>query len=256
MRGGRTALTGRHASAPFGAVRAFYPDGSGGAEVQITNPAGGILGGDRLGMYVSLGTDSRATIVTQGAGKAYLGPAALQESVFEVGEGAVLEYLPHHVIPYAASSLSQRTEFRLAKGATLIAWDAFSAGRIARGERFAFDALSSVTLISRVGVPEIADGFHLTGGPESFGGYPYMGTVYVLASPSLGDVTERLAAALDDMAHRSSRRLLASASEVGEGCCVVRILSDAAPALYDALNTSRCTYREQLGYPPPSRGVH
>lgn len=50
----------RYVSAPFGAVGAHYPYGSGMLEVQITNPAGGILGGDRLGSGIDLAPGSAA----------------------------------------------------------------------------------------------------------------------------------------------------------------------------------------------------
>jgi urease accessory protein UreH len=69
----RTVLAGRYTSSPFGAVRANYPDGSGIPEVQITNPSGGILGGDSLKLEISLSPGSSATILTQAANKAYRG---------------------------------------------------------------------------------------------------------------------------------------------------------------------------------------
>lgn len=72
-RGERTVLADRHASAPFGAVRANYPDGSGMPEVQITNPSDGILGGDRLEIEADLAPGSSATVLTQAANKAYGG---------------------------------------------------------------------------------------------------------------------------------------------------------------------------------------
>ena len=60
-REGRTVLAGRYSSSPFGAVRANYPDGSGIPEVQITNPSGGILGGDRLELEITLAPGSSVT---------------------------------------------------------------------------------------------------------------------------------------------------------------------------------------------------
>jgi urease accessory protein len=50
----RTVLAGWYTSAPFGSVRSNYPDDSGIAEVQITNPSGGILGSDHLELEISL----------------------------------------------------------------------------------------------------------------------------------------------------------------------------------------------------------
>ncbi|MBA3426154.1 MAG: urease accessory protein UreD [Rubrobacter sp.] len=144
-RGERTVLGERFASAPFGVVRANYPDGSGMAEVQITNPSGGILGGDHLEMDVAVAPDASATVITQAANKAYRGAESSQQAIFRVEGGAFLEYLPHHLIPYPGSDYRQRAVLHLAPEATLITWDAFAAGRVARGERFAFTRLRSRT---------------------------------------------------------------------------------------------------------------
>lgn len=97
-------------------------------EVQITNPAGGILGGDVLEVDVDVAPGSSATVLTQAANKAYRGEEASQTAVFRIGEGAFLEYLPHHLIPYAGSNYRQETTFHLTPDAILFAWDAFSAG--------------------------------------------------------------------------------------------------------------------------------
>lgn len=132
-RGGRTVLGERFASAPFGAVRANYQDGSGTAEVQITNPAGGVLGGDRFKLHVAVDSGASAIVVTQAANKAYLGAEPSQRAVFRVESRAFLEYLPHHLIPYSGSDYRQATTFHLASDAVLITWDAFVAGRVARG---------------------------------------------------------------------------------------------------------------------------
>jgi hypothetical protein len=130
----RTVLAGRYTRSPFGTVRANYPDGSGIPEVQITNPSGGILGGDSLKLEISLSPGSSATILTQAANKAYRGASSEQRAFFRVGEGAFFEYLPHHLIPYSGSDYRQVTAFDLAPDSTLITWDAYAAGRVARLE--------------------------------------------------------------------------------------------------------------------------
>jgi len=249
-RGERTVLKERFASAPFGAVRANYPDGSGTAEVQITNPAGGILGGDRLEMEVVLCPGASATVITQAANKAYRGAESSQSAVFRVESGAFLEYLPHHLIPYPHSDYRQTTCFHLAPDAALIAWDAFSAGRVARGERFAFTRLRSRTEIYRESIPEAIDGLDLPGGGERFGGYSYTAAAYVLAPKNL----ESLA---DDLHHLAGGvpGVLASASAPVPGLCVVRVLATGAPALYRALNLARDTARSVLDLPSPARTV-
>jgi urease accessory protein len=244
-------LAGCYSEAPFGAVRANYPDGSGIPEVQITNPSGGILGGDRLEVEVTLEPGSVATVLTQAAGKAYRGTSACQRAIFRVGEGAFLEYLPHHLIPFAGSNCRQATEFHLAGSGTLIAWDAFSAGRLARGERFAFERLSSRLRVFREGYPEVVDGFEIPGGGEPFGGYPYLGSLYVLASVDLSPLAEALHASLC-----GSRSLFASASVPAPRLCAVRILGQDSTSLYRALNGSRARIRESLALPSPPREIH
>ena len=151
-------------------------------------------------LEVKLAPRSSARISTQGASKAYRGPASSQKAIFEVGAGARLEYLPHHLIPFAGSSHSQSTVFRLHGDATMLAWEAFSAGRVARGERFAFDSLRSRTRVLRDGRSEAADGFDLSGGDEHFGGYSYLGSAFAVtrAAPSLaGELQELLQVSLE-----------------------------------------------------------
>lgn len=240
----------RYWEAPFGSVRANYPDGSGIPEVQITNPSGGILGGDRLKIDVALAPGSAATILTQAANKVYRGPQARQDAAFRVGEGSFLEYLPHHLIPFARSGYRQETEFHLAGDATLLVWDAFSAGRVARGERFAFDRFSGRTRIFREGLPEVVDGLELRAGGEPFGGYSYLGTAYVLAPQNLEPLAEEL-----HMASSGTSRVLASASAPAPRLCAVRILARDATALYRTLNGCRATTRAYLGLSPAAREV-
>lgn len=246
-RGGRTALVGRYASTPFGAVRAGYPDESGIAEVQVTNPAGGILGGDRLEMEVSLAPG--ATMLTQGATKVYRERLAEQNAVFDLGGGSFLEYLPHHLIPYAGSNFRQVSEFRLAANSTLIYWEAYAAGRVARDERFEYENLSSRTRIFREGVPQVMDGFELTGGEEPFGGYSYMGSFYVLTPVALSPLADRLHEALGGSAS------LASATAPADGLCAARIFSDKAQEIYRSLNACRLVARSFLDLTPPPREV-
>ncbi len=248
--GGKTVLAGRYWKAPFGSVRANYPDGSGMPEVQITNPSGGILGGDRLEMDVSLAPGSAATVLTQAANKVYKGTEARQNATFRLGEESFLEYLPYHLIPFARSSYWQVTEFHLARGATLLAWDAISAGRVTREERFAFDGLSSKLQILNQGLPEVVDGLALPAGGEPFGGYSYIAAAYILAPLNLEPLAEELHVTLG-----GTPRALASASAPEPHLCAVRILAHDATALYRPLNACRAAARAYLGLPPVAREV-
>ena len=70
-----------------------------------------------------------------------------QHVKFCVGDAALLEYLPDAVIPYAGSRHAQRTEIRLGRGSTLFWWEILAPGRLAAGERFAFERLRVQTEI-------------------------------------------------------------------------------------------------------------
>jgi len=249
-RGGATVLKERYASAPFGAVRANYLDGSDMPEVQITNPSGGILGGDSLEMEVYMAAGSCATVVTQAASKAYRGVRAEQRAAFHLAGGVVLEYLPHHLIPYAGSAYRQETTFHLATDATLIAWDAYSAGRVVRTERFAFDRLHARLEIQRDHVPEAIDGFDLAGGTEHFGGYSYMASAYVMSPHDLGALAESVHESLT-----TTQNALASASAPSPNLCAVRVLTHDANTLYRRLNDTRALAREHLDLPTPAREI-
>ena len=246
----RTVLAGRYTSSPFGAARANYPDGSGIPEVQITHPSGGILGGDSLEVEISLAPGSSATILTQAANKAYRGETSEQRALFRVGEGAFFEYLPHHLIPYSGSDYRQVTTFQLAPDSTLITWDAYAAGRVARSERFSFIGLHSRTRISRDFIPEVVDGFELTGGAECFGGYPYTTAMYILTPRNLESLTETLHDLLAVVPGA-----LASSSALSSGICAVRALTNDAYTLYRLLNRSRDLARRSLERPVTGREI-
>ena len=134
----------RRQDAPWKVVRAFALPGS-GVLVHLNNVSGGVLAGDRLALDVEVQAGAAAQITTTGATRLYRHRAGAADSEqrtrFTIGEAALLEYLPDAVIPYAGSRHAQRTEIRLGRGATLLWWEVLAPGRLAAGERFAFERL-------------------------------------------------------------------------------------------------------------------
>ena len=129
---------------PWKVVRAFALPES-GALVHLNNVSGGVLAGDRLALDVEVQAGAAAQITTTGATRLYRHRAGAADSEqharFSVGDAAMLEYLPDPVIPYAGSRHMQRTEIRLGRGSTLFWWEVVAPGRLAAGERFAFERL-------------------------------------------------------------------------------------------------------------------
>ena len=116
-----------------------------GSLVHLNNVSGGVLAGDRLALDVEVQAGAAAQITTTGATRLYRHRAGAadseQQARFSVGDTALLEYLPDPVIPYAGSCHVQRTEIRLGRGSTMFWWEVLAPGRLAAGERFAFERL-------------------------------------------------------------------------------------------------------------------
>lgn len=185
---GRTVLNVLRQEPPWRALRAFQ-NSSNEALIHLHNVSGGILGGDQLRFDATLDDSTRAQITAVGATRIYRAadtkPAACQMTRLCVGSGALLEYLPDTVIPFAGSRFEQRSEVHLAPGAGLIWWETVSAGRIGSGESFAFDRLSVATQILADGKPIAKERYSLEPKNQDldvstrFGKFLYSSTMYV-----------------------------------------------------------------------------
>lgn len=134
---GKTLLTQRRHQGPLTVQRPFYPEG-GVCHVYILHPPGGIVGGDRLSLFVNAEQHSHALITTPAAGKFYRsnGELAVQTVSIKVEEGAALEWLPQETIIYQGAQLRSAVNVELAAGARFIGWEILSLGRPACGESF------------------------------------------------------------------------------------------------------------------------
>ncbi len=149
---------------PWRVVRAFE-QGNGGAMVHLHNVSGGILAGDRLSLRIAAGPGSLAQVTSTGATRVYrhregaLG--SKQSTEIQLEEGALLEYLPDALIPYAGSRHTQRTTICLEKRATLFWWEVLAPGRQAMGEMFGFESLRIETEIRSAMRPLLLESFLL-----------------------------------------------------------------------------------------------
>ncbi len=150
----KTVLAASHQEPPLRVVRAFRQE-DGAALVHLHNVSGGLLGGDRLALVVSVGAGASVQITTTGATRIYRprveAKVTTQSNEITVGEGGLLEYLPDAVIPFAGARFSQRTAIRLAEGAGLFWWEILAPGREARGEIFEYESVELKTDLSAGG---------------------------------------------------------------------------------------------------------
>jgi urease accessory protein len=113
----------------------------------MLNSGGGYVEGDGSYFFGHLEKDTRALFTTTASGKFYKclnGLESTEVVEFNVGENALLEYMPDEAIPFANSRSRRSIKINLQKSSRLFATDMVSAGRVHYGkEIFKFDALRS-----------------------------------------------------------------------------------------------------------------
>lgn len=184
---------------------------------------GGLVGGDAIAIDLAVGAGARALLTTQAETKVYrtTGRPCAQRLRAEVGPGALLALLPEPVSAFAGSALSQRQAVALAADASLVLVDAIAAGRTARGERWAFDALASANEVSVAGRPLLAETLRLARGEgppveARLGPFDLLATV-VLLGPALRAPAAALRAELAARPAAAGDAVLAAASPLGDG---------------------------------------
>jgi urease accessory protein len=121
-----------------GSLRVRFPSPEGeGLSGVFVNTAGGIAGGDRFDIGITLGEGSRLTLTTAAAEKIYRapGPAAELNIALKVAAGARLAWLPQETILFDRARIARRIDIDLADGAALLLCEIVVFGRAAMGEK-------------------------------------------------------------------------------------------------------------------------
>lgn len=236
--GGRTVLTRRRFTHPLQALEAVRT-ADGTLCLMMLNPSGGLVGGDRLRTRVEIGSDAAVVLTTASATKAYrtIGDSAAHQTIVSLCDGAVLEYLPDHLIPHPGAAVRQSLLIEMASGSRAIVYDAIAAGRIGRAERWAFRELDSEIVIKRAGRPVYisrsriiprAQPLSQPGWMEEFN---YLASVVVVA-----DASPVWASALDeiDAMLQGFHQINYGVSEIAAGGWVVRLMTRTATDLIAA----------------------
>jgi urease accessory protein len=185
---GRTFLADSFQQAPLRVVRVFTLE-DGTALAHLHNVSGGLLGGDRLAMQVTLTGGATVQLTTTGATRIYRNregsSATTQCNEVSVGASALLEYLPDATIPFAGSRYAQRTSIELGADAGLFWWEIVAPGREASGELFEYEDFAMSTRVSALGRTIAAENLCLRPRKENvsslarLGHYRYSATFYI-----------------------------------------------------------------------------
>lgn len=273
---GRTVLADRYQKSPLQVMRPLYVDPV-LPHVPVTylmSTGGGVVGGDRLDIDVRLADRSHAMITTQAATRIHRMDAgfATQDVALTLGAGAVCEWVPDPLIPYAGSRFQQRLRATIPEDAVLVVSDVLSAGRVARGERWAVDALVSQVEITRPdGTPMVVDTTRIMGragagvgagvgagqtGPDDdmvTGGSDAIGTLFVLAPGPAADLAASMRAAIGSSVGVRWDEVRCGVSTLPEGCGAwARVVGGSPEAVEAAVRAVWSAARKHvLGAPAP-----
>lgn len=140
--GGRTRPVRSLAAPPLQLSRARYDNPDRPEDLALTLVhLGGVLQGDCYTLRVELGPRAGAAVTSAAATQVYRMPEgqASQELLLRLGPGSRLDWLPEPLILFGGARFRQTTRVELAPGARLALLDVLAPGRLARGERFAFE---------------------------------------------------------------------------------------------------------------------
>jgi urease accessory protein len=161
---------------------------------------------------VKLEANARAQVTSTGATRVYRcrRAGASQTTLVHIGEGALLEYLPDPVIPFADASFRQVYDFQLDEGAGLVWWETLAAGRIAHGESFAFENFTAEISIRGRNRPLVLERYSLSPklqempSPARMGTFLYSAALYVCRVDENADRWAALESQLSELADELS----------------------------------------------------
>ena len=255
-RGSKTVVAGCRYTLPLQALAPVALDDP-AAVVSILNPTGGLVGGDRLSIDVEATAGAHAVLTTPSATRVYRTDAedATQSVKIAIGPEAAVEWVPDHTIPFAGSAFRQTLDVEMDETARLILVDAFSAGRVGRGEAWQFARLdSAVSVRDRQGwlLHDRLALRGMTGKDAAWDGlgyaeaHPYFATIAIVGSCD----RERLAADVREQCPGVDAGRIGVAA-LARGGLLIRCLAASAPELIETIETCwGLGRRALLGLPP------
>lgn len=244
---GRTALLHLYQA---GAGKARFPRVEPGLppEAVIINTAGGLTGGDRLTIDVTVQSGGVATVTTQACERIYrsLGTDAHVDTRLTAGEDATLHWLPQETILFDQARLRRRLDIELHLQSRFLAIEGIVFGRRAMGETVHEAAFRDNWRVRRSGKLIFADGARFNGNASAILSRPaLLGGNRAYATLLMVDPTaeERL----DSL--RSALPAAGVGASAWDGLLVARIVAETGQALRRLLTAALTCLRD--GAPLP-----
>lgn len=216
-----------------GGLRLRFPHSGPECECVIVNTGGGMAGGDRAKVEMSVQTDARVMVTTQAAEKIYRADGApiLANVNLAVAAGGSLVWAPQETLLFEGAHLNRRLQADVAPDASLLILESVVFGRLAHGETRIDAAFHDSWRISRGGRLLFAEALRLDDAGAQLdrraigAGARALATLLWVggAAPAKLDA---LRAALDETMAAPGERLEAGASAF-DGLLVARLASPA-----------------------------
>lgn len=149
-----------------GSLRVRFPGAPGAAlEAVIVNTAGGVAGGDRFDLDLTVGAGADLIVGTVAAEKVYRsdGPDAEAHIKLNVAAGGSLSWLPQELIFFDQARLRRSIDVELADDASVLIAEAVVLGRSAMGEKVESGYFFDRWRVRRDGCLLFADGLRFNG---------------------------------------------------------------------------------------------
>lgn len=149
----RTRLTNLYAKAPLKIAKTFQHENA--LSVCIMDASPGLLAGDFYDFEWHLSENSQVHITTQGFTRVHPSQnhTCLIKQKIRLEKDARLELFPEPLMLYENAALRSETHIEIASGATLLMGEIFCAGRIGRGEKWAFHSYENRLRVELDGEP-------------------------------------------------------------------------------------------------------
>ena len=230
---GKTALADLYQRAP---CRVLFPTTESDEPIQavLLTTCGGLTGGDRTRVSITVAADARATATTQAAEKIYralpnTGDARVEVDM-SVGDGAWAEWLAQETIVFEGSRLRRSFTADVAATGRLLAVESIVFGRTAMGESFDSGLLHDAWRIRRAGRLIWADALRLEGDVQKQRAAPFGFGTHIACSTVLyagADASQHV----DVVRERLNQCGLACGATSLDGILLVRIMADDASKL-------------------------
>ena len=246
---GQSEVVDLYATSP---LRLLTPRSRGEAAwVVQSSLGGGLVDGDAPSLAVRVGRGARALLLTQASTKVYRSPRGTSQQLEAVVEAdALLVSWPDPLTCFAGANFAQSTRVQLEASASVLLVDAFTAGRVARHERWAASHHQSRLQVEVAGGCLVDETLRLDPleGPiaERFGRFDAFATV-LLWGPYLAEAREAVAAAVTATPLEHRAPVVESVSPLGEHGLWLRCAATTTPGLSERL-------RQRLAFVPGLAG--